>query len=772
MIWELAALFACAAVAPLAHALLRGRSAFLLPWILALVPAVLTASYLGFAPEAAEGSVREASYPWIPSMGLSLDFALDSFSCLFAILICGIGSCVVIYAGSYLKGDPRLGRFYLALFLFMASMLGVVMSDHLILLFVFWELTGIASYLLIGFEHENPDARKSALQALLVTGFGGLAMLAGFLLLGQGAETYKISEILQRVAQVQGDYFLNGIVVLILMGVFTKSAQFPFHFWLPNAMAAPTPVSAYLHSATMVKAGIYLAARLNPAFVGVELWEGALLLFGGFTLVTACWQALSERELKRILAYTTLGALSMLFMFLGAGLIESFVAFLLAHALYKAAFFLLAGSVDHGAGTRDVYSLGNLKKSMPITAAAAALAGLAMATLPPTLGFLGKEAALVEFAAETSWLSLIVLCLGSAVFTSMALVLALRVFWLRPLQAKQAPNAHEVSFMLWGAPVLLGFLGVGAGLAHTFVAERFLDGAASDIAGRLIEIDFHFWHGFSPALLLSLSSWVFGITLFTLWPRLQPVLQRLQERLTGPEDFFLFFVKELPGAASRFFSLFQSGSLPRYVAWTLSFAAFGLLLPFMRGTQVSGGSLNLGDVHLYEYLLCVALLLGALYTVTAAGALRALVSLGVVGFSVACAYVFYGAPDLALTQILVESISLLLVLLVFARLPRVYVRVSASRTALSALLASTLGFALGLVLWIGAKNPLFESISPFFNENSLSKGNGRNVVNVILVDFRGWDTMGEISVLAIAALGVFAMLRFTQDPKSEKKAPL
>jgi multicomponent Na+:H+ antiporter subunit A len=738
----------------------------LLPWILALPPALL-AFYFGRAGLLKpEGTALEFHAAWVPALGLSWDFSADALSCLFAALVCGIGSCVVLFSGAYLKGHPRLGRYYGALFFFMVAMLGTVLADHLIALFVFWELTGLGSFLLIGFEQENVAARKSALQALLVTSLGGLLMLVGFLLLGQAAETYVLSEIVARAPQIQSDYFFTGFAVLILIGIFAKSAQFPFHFWLPSAMAAPTPVSAHLHSATLVKAGLYLAARLSPAFAGTLLWDRALLFVGGLTVLIACVQGLAQRDLKRILACSTLGALGLLFVLLGAGLHIAFLAFLLAHALYKSALFLVAGVVDHQSGSRDARLLGRLLSGLPITAAAAGLAALAMAALPPSLAYLAKESALPQLYEGGFRWELLLTCLASAFFTAVALIVGLRLFWLKPVEAGfSVADTQEGSLLLWGPPVLLAFFGIGVGLMHKPLAARLLDAAASVVAGDLADSDLHFWAGFGPGFFLSLASWIAGLALFLAWPRMQPALARLVDYVPGPSSLYDFAIEALPRYAGRGFDLLQNGSLPRYVACTLAFAAALLAWPFMAGERVTVWVPDWNGVHAYEYLLCAALLAGAGLSVSARDSLRALVATGIIGFSVACAYVFYGAPDLALTQILVESISLLLVLLVFARLPRNFVPAGRRRSAFAALLAGSLGFLLGFILWIGAENPLFDSISAYFSEQSLPAGHGRNIVNVILVDFRGWDTMGEITVLAIAALGVHALLKLGRGRK-------
>ncbi|MFB3140368.1 MAG: proton-conducting transporter membrane subunit, partial [Candidatus Acidiferrales bacterium] len=382
--------FVMALAAPWLHRIARSTSG----WVLALFPLALTVYFAGQAGRVAAGEVLAVSIDWVPSLGIALSFYLDGLSLLFALLISGIGALVVVYAGGYLAGHAHLGRFYAFLLMFLASMLGLVLANNVITLFVFWELTSVSSYLLIGFEHEREAARQAALQALLVTGLGGLALLAGLLLLGQAGGSMELSELLTRGEAIQAHPFYAPILLLILAGAFTKSAQFPFHFWLPSAMEAPTPVSAYLHSATMVKAGIYLLARFNPVLGGTELWFYIVTAAGAATMLVGAYLAFQQSDLKRILAYSTMSALGMMVLLLGLGTelaVKAAIVSILVHALYKGALFLVAGAVEHETGTRDVDRLGGLRRAMPITAAAAALAALSMAGLPPLFGFIGKE---------------------------------------------------------------------------------------------------------------------------------------------------------------------------------------------------------------------------------------------------------------------------------------------------------------------------------------------------------------------------------------------
>ena len=364
-------------------------------WVFSLFPAVLALYFLSHMDGVVAGEAVRVTYPWVPAMGLQLSFNLDGLGLLFALAITVVGTLIITYAGSYLKGHPSLPRFYLFILMFMASMLGVVLSDNLIALFVFWELTSVTSYFLIGFEHDKDTARAAALQALLVTGIGGLALMAGALLMGQIGGSFEISALAADSAGLQSHRLYPLVLVLVFAGAFTKSAQVPFHFWLPSAMEAPTPVSAYLHSATMVKAGIYLLARFSPVLGGSDLWLYVVTSFGAVTMLVSAYQALHQTDLKKILAYSTVSVLGTLTLLIGLGsklAIQAAMVFLVAHILYKAALFLVAGSIDHETGTRDIRQLGGLRKTMPIICAGAAVGALSMAGLPPFFGFVGKEA--------------------------------------------------------------------------------------------------------------------------------------------------------------------------------------------------------------------------------------------------------------------------------------------------------------------------------------------------------------------------------------------
>ena len=482
-------------------------------WVFSVFPAVLALYFLSHMDGVVAGEAVRVTYPWVPAMGLQLSFNLDGLGLLFALAITVVGTLIITYAGSYLKGHPSLPRFYLFILMFMASMLGVVLSDNLIALFVFWELTSVTSYFLIGFEHDKATARAAALQALLVTGTGGLALMAGVLLMGQIGGSFEISALAADNAAVQGHRLYPLVLALVFAGAFTKSAQVPFHFWLPSAMEAPTPVSAYLHSATMVKAGIYLLARFSPVLGGSDPWLYVVTGFGAATMLVSAYQALHQTDLKKILAYSTVSVLGTLTLLIGLGsklAIQAAMVFLVAHVLYKAALFLVAGSIDHETGTRDIRQLGGLRKTMPIICAGAAVGALSMAGLPPFFGFVGKEALYEALTHE----NLLVTVVG--VLTSMLLFAVAWLAGIRPFSGAETHtprHPHDPPWTMWLGPVFLGCLSVLFGLMPA-LPEALLSAAAASVLGEPASFHLALWHGFSPLLLLSLVTFALGVLVY------------------------------------------------------------------------------------------------------------------------------------------------------------------------------------------------------------------------------------------------------------------
>ena len=694
---------------------------------------------------------------WAPALNLSLSFRFDGLSALFATLITVVGTVIVVYAAKYLEHDRDAAKFNAALFAFMGSMLGLVLSDNVIALFVFWELTGFTSYLLIGFEHDRPEARRAATQALLVTGGGGLALLAAGILMLQAGGTAQLSELAARGSLVAAPAYV-GIVALVLLAAFTKSAQFPFHFWLPNAMQAPTPVSAYLHSATMVKAGVYLVARMTPIVGGTMLWSSTIVIVGAVTMLLGAGRAMLETDLKRVLAYSTISALGILMVLFAIGTPAAAMAglvFLVAHACYKGALFLVAGAVEHGTGTRDVTRLAGLRRAMPATALAAGLAAASMAGVPLFGGFIAKELLYdtVRFAALPGrWGDLLVIAVVGA---SMCLGAAGLTAGIAPFRGRSTPTPahHEVPVSLWLGPLILGVAGVLLGLLPGLVSEP-IALAVTVISGSRPSGTAALWHGFTITLALSALTLAGAVGLF--------MTRRRLWRMTWPrelqtEHLYSASVTALDAVSSRLGPLLQSGSLRSYVL-VVVVSAVGLVATTLAMNRVLPVVQRSTSVEFHEAVLAALIVSGALSAAFADSTMAAVLSLGVVGYGVAVMYALLGAPDLAMTQFAVETLTVVIFVLVFARmrgfgdLSSTAVRV---RDALVAVAAGTL--VTTLVLFIGASGTT-SRLAAYFADAAPRLAHGNNVVNVILVDFRGFDTMGEVTVLVTVAIGVRALL--------------
>src|SRR5690554_6093464 len=474
---------------------------------LAIIPIYLFCYFATQIPVIAAGEVLLQHTEWVPSLGLNLDFRIDGLSLLFSLLITGIGSLIFIYASSYLKGHPYLDRFYGFLCLFMASMLGVVLSDNILLFFVFWELTSISSFFLIGFNNKQADSRKSAVVALSVTGLGGFFLLAGLILVGQIAGTYSIQELVLSADSIKNHTLYTLILGLVFIGAFTKSAQFPFHFWLPDAMKAPTPVSAYLHSATMVKAGIFLLMRFTPILGGTEAWSNTLLLVGGFTMIYAGIHSLFRTDLKVVLAYSTISALGILTFLIGLGIREALVAvcaFILAHALYKATLFLTTGIIDHETGTRDLTELSGLRKVLFPVFIAGGLAALSSAGMPLFFGFIGKD---LIYEATLGAGQMTLLLTIAAVITNVCLVAAGFLAGVKPFIFNLSPRFAKVRLpyaSMWVPPLVLASLGLIFGVFPGLIGDYIVSPIISVLFDRTAIVHLKIWHGFNTVLILSL----------------------------------------------------------------------------------------------------------------------------------------------------------------------------------------------------------------------------------------------------------------------------
>ncbi|MEM8577140.1 MAG: putative monovalent cation/H+ antiporter subunit A [Pseudomonadota bacterium] len=739
-----------------------------LPVLLALALFALFATAL---PRVAAGEVLRYAWDWVPSLGIALSFVIDGLSLTFALLISGIGTLVLLYSNTYLAGHPQFARFALFLTSFMLAMLGLVLADNLIALFVFWELTTITSYLLIGFGHETEKGRRSALQALFVTGAGALAMLAGFILLGVTAGTFEISEIVAQGDAIITDSMYLPILILVLAGAFTKSAQFPFHFWLPNAMAAPTPVSAFLHSATMVKGGVYLMARLYPALSGTDVWMWTLTIAGGFTAVFASVLALRQTDLKQALAYTTLMALGTLTLFLGQSggyAMTAFVSFLIVHSLYKAALFLVVGCIDHGTGTREADVLGGLLRPMPVTALAAALAALSMAGLPPFIGFIGKElmyAGAIR-APSDPWLVTGAVVAASALMFAVAGVVGFKPFW-RPAGGEMPIKPHEAPWPMLAGPVLLAILGLAFGLLPGLLQVPLVNPTVAGLMGEAADPKtLQLWAGVNLPLYLSGATIVAGGVLYALHRPLRRALTAADAAAPNFDRGWDRFLDGLKAFAKWQTRIVQPGVLRAYI-----FITFATVLAATAGTLLVTAALpavpDFSTVTWKNVALIALIIAGALITAVTHSRITAMAALGVVGIGIAVLFIVFSAPDVAITQLLVETLIVVLVAVALLRLPTLTAHGRPRFRPWDAALGLGIGTSVTLVLLAVLEAPLDRRLSDYFEIASWPDAFGRNIVNVILVDFRALDTFGEIAVVVIAALSAYALLRTTKEKDPE-----
>ncbi|GHG76691.1 Na(+)/H(+) antiporter subunit A [Alishewanella longhuensis] len=762
MLYVVLSLFVLACLAPLLHRYTGRHSGSLL----ALVPATLFSFFAAQLALVSQGEVLSQRWLWFPGMDIHLSFLLDGLSLLFALLITGIGTFILLYANRYLEGHPALGRFFLFLLTFMGAMLGLVLADNLITLFVFWELTTVSSFMLIGFNHENAESRQKAHQGLMVTVIGGLALMTGFIMLGFAAGSYELSDILQQ--DLTGHALYLPMLVLILLGAFTKSAQTPFHFWLPNAMAAPTPVSAYLHSATMVKAGIYLLARLQPTLGDSAAWMLTLSAIGAITMLTGIFLASRATGIKKVLAYSTVMALGTLTMLLGLGTEKAALAavtFLLAHALYKGALFMIAGILDHEAGIKDFQHASGLRHKMPKTCAVAVIAALSLAGVIPLFGFVAKELLLEAVLSGSHWqIALIIATVLANIFVVLvAALLAIKPWFGEEIATPK--KAHDPGIAMLSGPMVLASLSLVLGL-FPFIADKWLlQAAASAVYGNQITDYLALWHGVNLPLLLSLTSLCFGLLLYSQWPRWRQFTSGV-DRLSafGPEALYTKMMAGLVIFAGWQTKVLQNGYLRNYLLTTI--ATMLLLVGWaMLRLEHFNITFDLHDVKIQEATVFLILLVTILSAVLVKSFLAAVALLGALGFAVALIYVFFSAIDVGITQVLVETITVLLLVLVLYRLPEFRKLSSNMNRARDAVIAISSGILITLLVLLVTNARDMEGISSFFIANSVPEGYGRNIVNVILVDFRALDTLGEIFVLALVAIGIYAMVHLRTGSK-------
>jgi len=750
-----------------------GRRALLLGVLPSAVTLAWLATQLGTL---LDGGVVTESLGWAPRLGLSIDLRLDGFAALMVILVAGIGVAVYAYGMRYFPPTAvAVGRLAGLLTLFAGSMLGVVLADHLIVLYTCWELTSITSYLLIGNDHTSAKARAAALHALLVTAGGGLAMLGGFVVLAQATGTYRLSEIL---AAAPSGRAVDIALVLVLVGVMTKSALYPFHGWLPGAMAAPTPVSAYLHSATMVKAGVYLLARLAPVFAVVGFWRPVLVTVGLVTMIGGGLRALRQTDLKLLLAFGTvsqLGFMALLFGLGTPGAVTAGCVLLLAHGFFKAALFMVVGILDRQTGTRDIHELPPLGRRWRPVLVVAVVSAASMAGLPALFGFVAKEAAygaLIDAGLGGTWFVVGCLVAASAITTAYSI----RFVWGAFYRSRRDSPAG-VGDSLQPAPPSVAFLAPAALVAVPTVAlgvipgvlDRLITAAGQSLHSAAGSVHLVVWHGINAALVLSTVAIVGGVVLFVLRNPVGRVLQ-VGDRLPDGGDAYLAGLRILNAAANRTTGFVQNGSLPIYTAVILLTAAALPVATLLADLPWPGWPEAAADPG---HLLVACVIVGAaLAAAVVRRRISAVLFLGVTGYGMAALFLIRGAPDLALTQVAIETLSTVMFVLVLRRLPDRFERRSAvSLRAVRVVIAAAVAAGVFVFALVASGNRVADPVSEEMVARAYPDGHGRNIVNVILVDFRALDTAGEITVLAAAAIGAVALARAGRRPPALRSSP-
>jgi len=741
--------------------------------LIGLLPLGIFTYLLSFLPLVNAGQSQLFHYSWVPSMGINLDFQLDGLGLLFGLMITGIGSLIFLYAAAYLKHHIHVDRFFVYLSVFMASMLGLVLADNVLMLFIFWELTSISSFFLIGFNNEDEGARKSALLSLSITGGGGFFLLVAFILLGNISGNYSIQDMISSSEVFKNNGFYPLLLGFLFLGAFTKSAQFPFHFWLPNAMKAPTPVSAYLHSATMVKAGIYLLARFTPVLGGHVYWNNTLMIVGAVTMLYAALHALFRSDLKSILAYSTIASLGMLVFLLGIGSEKALLAasvFILVHALYKAGLFLTAGVIDYKTGIRDIRKLSGLRKVMKPVAIGGLLAALSSAGLPLTFGFIGKD--LIYEATLGASGNLVWILTTIAFVSNICLLIAGLMVGLKPFFG-EIPQKFErikkVSKSLWMPGMVLGILAVIFGIFPMAMDKNLIAAIAKSINGGTIDISLKLWHGFNFVILLSMLTLALGFTFYFL-RKGQPLNQEklIKAESFSPQHLTEIITEKIAHLAFKYTRLLHNGYLRYYLIVIIVFLTGLLGYRLFSEVSLSINHAQLSEIRFYEVVFFAIIVLAIFKTVFTPSRLTAIASMGIVGYCMCLIFVFYGAPDLAMTQFTIDTLTVVLFVLVLFRLPAFKKYQNLKTQLRDGAIALSFGTLISIIALQAFNQPANKVISQFYGDNAYVLAKGKNVVNVILVDFRGFDTMVEIIVLSIAAIGVYSLLKLkVKAPEKE-----
>lgn len=745
-------------LSPVLAGRIRGN---VLGWVLAIVPLLMLLILLSQISLIAQGFSLYWSVSWFKAMNIAFAFRLDGLSQLLVLMISGIGFPIVIYSTPYFGDNPYLGRYYILLFIFMMSMTAAVLANDLVTLYIFWEMTSICSFLLIGINHQIRTARSAAIEALFITSLGGLALLASFILLSEVVGSQQIDVIITKYYLIKDHPYFPLVLILFLIGVFTKSAQFPFSFWLPAAMKAPTPVSAYLHSATMVQLGIYLLARFHPLFAASHLWLIILTAIGGITMLTSVVAAARQLDMKLMLAYTTVTALGSLVFILAGNHdlgIKAAVSFLLVHALYKANLFMAVGDIQHQARTRHLKNLGGLHRVMPITFLAVFVAGLSMAGMPPLLGFYIKELVYEAslLAPVAYYLMTAIVVFSNMIMATIAFTLVLNPFWgkQRPSRVREANINMSVNSLLLALVTL--FLSLFTGNLDFYI----LSPATEAILGHRAFIGLvPESNGMGPSLILSMVTLSGAALLYIGRDELRKwILKGKVFRWMFPYGILQIILGGSIALAKHWTSFWQSGYLHRYIM--LVFISLCLLFVFKPPSLDFNGFANSSNALLWLIFCWLVFSAASLFFVRRV--ISGIIALSVFGLGLAFYFVTQAAPDVALTQVLVETMMIILIVFSFSslkKLPDIKKEKGWSR-GVRTIIATGFGALVALTLNGILSQPFNNSLGRFYIKNSLSQGHGRNVVNVILVDFRALDTLGEVVVVMIAAFGIYSLLHY------------
>lgn len=759
-------------------------------WFVLILPILLFTYFIQMLQITSNGRTLFSQAEWIPSLGMNFTVYVDGLSLLFALLITGIGALVVLYSIFYLsKEKEQLGSFYTYLLMFMTAMLGVVLSDNMVVLYLFWELTSISSFLLIGYWYKRERSRYGATKSLLITVFGGLAMLGGFILIYLITDSFSIREAVNQLQLIMASPYFIPAMILILLGAFTKSAQFPFYIWLPDAMEAPTPVSSYLHSATMVKAGIYLVARFSPIFAISEVWFWTISIVGLVTLFWGSFHAVRQNDLKAILAYSTVSQLGMIMLMLGVGAaaihennpalfgaaVLAAIFHLINHATFKGSLFMAAGIIDHETGTRDIRKLGGLMTIMPITFTITLIGTFSMAGLPPFNGFLSKELfftsmiriSKISFTDVSTWGAIFpTLAWLASVFTFIySMMLLFKTFRGRLNIDQLEKKPHEAPIGMLIPPIILAALVVTFFFFPNILAYSVIEPAIAAIIPEAIETGSRFsvkikaWHGFQPELYMTIGVVVLGTIGYLTLSKWRPMYNIFKEKWS----FNALYDRSLIGlekGSYRLTNSYMTGFLRDYLVYV-----FGFMIIVIGGVMFYQQAFSFqtdqaASIGTYEVILSLVMVAATIATVFASSRLTAIIALGVMGYTLSLFFVIFRAPDLALTQLIIETISVALFLLCFYHLPKLSLKQKTRRFKMTNFIISLgVGVVVTCLAFASTSQQSIDTISTYFIENSYKLAGGDNIVNVILVDFRGFDTLFEITVLAIAALGIYGLLK-------------